>query len=330
MSNTFRTVFVCLAIALAPKMISAQKADSSFAIFPKKKVTPCFIRPVFFEFSYRTLPAINHFPERNSSSDNDFKGNKLYSIKLNAPLLLSKKLNVIGQFRYRNEQLHIGYDGMSEMDEVHFNNIGMSFLFKYELSSTHFLAGHLGGFFKSDQLNFQRYSSILDYNSSFLVGKNIHRGTMGFGAVFGNSLGRFRLYPLFLLDYQFANTWRLEMKLPKEIQIRKILKPDSFYLIAGAEANGASYFIENDFYQNYMDLEYRRAAVDLRLGLEKEIFDFVWFGAEVGMTTPIYSALVETGRPTREKLIDFDHSYTPYASFSIFLVPPRSLFNKMR
>jgi hypothetical protein len=120
------------------------------------------------------------------------------------------------------------------------------------------------------------------------------------------------------------------MKLPKEIQFRRILKEDNFYLLAGAEVNGAAYFISENIYNGLENIEYRRAAVDLRIGLEKEIYDFLWIGADVGITQPIYSALVESGKPTRNRLFDFDHSFTPYGSISIYLVPPKSWMSKLK
>ena len=120
------------------------------------------------------------------------------------------------------------------------------------------------------------------------------------------------------------------MKLPKEIQIRRILKPDNFYLVGGADINAAAYFISDDIYEGLKNLEYRRAAIDLRIGIEKEIYDFLWIGADIGITQPVYSALVHSGQPTRNKLFDFNHSFTPYGSLSIYLVPPKALFNKFR
>lgn len=290
----------------------------------------CNVRPTFFEFSVRSLPAINYYPENNSGKNSIFKPNKLYNLKLNVPVIMSERLTVFAQLRYKNEQLHLGAD-VNEIDkEIHFDNFGVSFLAKYDINESFYLAGHVASFFKADKLNFEIYSSILDFNSSLLIGKNLQRGTVGIGALFGNSLGRFRAYPLVLLDYQFSNKWKLEMKLPKEVQIRRIVKPDNFYLIAGAELNGAAYFISKDIYMGNKNIEYRRAAVDFRIGLEKEVYDFLWIGVNAGITQPIYSALVKSGQPTRNKLLDFDHSYTPYGSISIYLVPPKSLMRKMR
>jgi hypothetical protein len=311
-------------------VVLGQKWDSIAIDSKKSSFESCIIRPTFLEISVRSLPAINYYPARDIPKAESFERNKLYSLKLNLPIILSKKLNVIAQLRYKNEQLHLGESEDVYEREIHFDNAGLSIVYQYNFDNDLFLAGHLGGYFKSDKFNFEQYSSILDYSSSVLIGKNIEHGKVGFGAIFGNSLGRFRTYPLFLLDYDFSRKWRMEVKLPKEIKVRRIVRPDNLYLIAGAEIHGASYFISEDIIPDEKNIEYRRAAVEINIGIEKEIADFLWFGAELGITQPIYSALVRSGDPTRNKLFNFDHSFTPYGSVSLFIVPPRSLYKKFK
>ena len=310
--------------------VCSQDADTLLAKTTQNGIELRNVRPAILHISARTLPAITGFPAEGKQTYSNYKINKSYNLKLNVPLLLSKRLNIIGQLRYKNEQLHFGFNSDFDEKEIHFDNVGASFLFKYKLKSSYFVGGHASGFFKADELTFERYSSILDFNSSLVFGKDLLLGSIGFGAVFGNSLDRFTIYPLFLFEYQLSNSWKVEMKLPKEIQFRKIIRPDAFYILAGAEVNAANYFISEPLLTDQNNLEYRRAAVDFRIGVEKEIYDFLWIGADFGATQPIYSALVQQGEPTRNKLFDFGHSFTPYASFSIFLVPPRSLMQKLR
>ena len=325
-----RSTFIFLTILVCGRVSMGQSLDSLSFTSGSNNLKLCSVRPTFLEFSVRSLPAINYYPVEHSGQEQAYDLNKLYSIKLNLPVVMSRKLDVIGQFRYKNEQLHLGNGPNAEDKEVHFDNVGLSVLFRYHLNDRYYIGGHFGGFFKADKLTFERYSSILDYNSSFLFGKNISRGTYGFGALFGNSLGRLRVYPMFLFDYQLDARWKLEMRLPREIQVRRLIKEDDFYLLAGAEVNGASYFLSEEIYKGRSDLEYRRAAIELKFGLEKQIYDFLWFGAEFGLTQPLYSALVQSGAPTRNKLFDFDHSVTPYGSFSVYLVPPKSLYNRRK
>ena len=325
-----RYIVFFLLIVTSANTSFCQDADSLIQSSSKKDIKLCYVRPTFLQFSVRTLPAINNYPNGDKQQNSDYRNNKSYNIKLNFPILSSNKFDIIGQLRYKNEQLHLGTEINSKEKEIHFDNMGFSFLMKYKLNTSYYIAGHASGFLKADKVNFENYASILDYSGSILVGKNFDNGEFGLGALIGNSLGRFRIYPIVLLDYQFSDTWKIEMKLPKEIQIRKIIKPDNFYLVGGMEINGSSYFISEDIYHGEENLEYRRAAIDFRLGLEKEIYDFLWFGVDFGVSQPIYSALIQSGEPTRNKLFDFNHSFAPYGSISIFIVPPRALFNKKR
>lgn len=330
MNFALRIVVLILFFGILPDTSFCQETDSLSINSPQKGIKYNRVRPTFLHFSVRTLPAINDFPQEKQQPNTDYNINKSYNIKLNLPLVYSDRLNIIGQVRYKNEQLHFGYDMANEEKEIHFDNVGVSFLFKYKFKNEYYIGGHAGGFFKADELAFERYASILDFNSSIVIGKDLPLGTIGFGGLVGNSQSRLTMYPLFLFEYQLSNSWKVEMKLPKEIQFRKIIKPDNFYLIGGAEVNAANYFISEGIFDNNQNLEYRRAAVDFRIGLEKEIYDFLWFGLDVGATQPIYSALVQSGEPTRNKVFDFGHSFTPYASFSVFLVPPKSMMRKFK
>ncbi|MCG8307902.1 MAG: DUF6268 family outer membrane beta-barrel protein [Cytophagales bacterium] len=325
-----RLLIVIFILCATANLCFCQKEDAPEHSSSERQKKPFNVRPTFFYFSVRTLPAINSFSGDGQIRHSDFDINKSYKIKLNVPVITANKLKVIGQLRYNNEQLHLGEDFLENEQEIHFDNAGMSLMLKYDLKNSYFLGGHVSGFFKADKLTFAQYASILDYSGSIVFGKETEYGSIGFGALMGNSLGRFRLYPMILMDHQLSDSWKLEMKLPKEVQLRKMLKPDNFYFTGGAEVNAASYFISNDIYQGVDHLEYRRAAVDFRIGIEKEIHDFLWFGVDLGFTQPVYSALVESGEPTRNKLFDFDQSFTPYTSISVFIVPPRSLFSRFQ
>lgn len=120
------------------------------------------------------------------------------------------------------------------------------------------------------------------------------------------------------------------MKLPKELMVRRILKSDNFYLLGSIEATGASYFLSDDIYPGANDIEYRRTAIEFKLGIEKEIHDWLWFGVDAGITQPLRSSLVNAGDPSRNSFHDFGHQFTPFVNVSLFAVPPRKLFNKMK
>ncbi len=290
------------------------------------------IRPKFFEIKYRTLPAVGQYPYGEYKNVDRFETNRLIDVKMTLPVLFHKNVKILAQVRHKNEILNLG-----EIEDLYdksltLKNTGVVLLYKIKLREKYFLAGHLGGALKGDQYQFQNFTSILDYNSSVIFGKEHgdRTGRLGIGVLLGNNLGRFNVAPLIIYDKQFNSRWMLEMRLPKEVTVRRILKPDNFYLLGSARAHGAAYYLNNRVYPGVPDVEFRRTAVDLSLGLEKEIHDWLWFGCQAGITQPLRSSLVKAGEPSRSAIHNLQQSFSPYASVSIFAVPPRKLFNRVK
>jgi hypothetical protein len=290
------------------------------------------IRPKFFEFNFRTLPSVGSYPYGEMKDVDRFETNRLIDVKLTVPILFKKKVKVLAQVRHKNELLNLG-----EIEDIYdkdltLKNTGVVLLYKIKLQNQFFLAGHISGALKADKYHYQNFTSILDYNSSFIFGKEDRdrNGRLGVGLILGNSLGRFNVAPIIIYDKQFSRNWMLEMRLPKEVTVRRIVKPDNFYLLGSVEASGAAYFLKDNVYPGIPDVEFRRTALDISLGLEKEIHDWLWFGCQAGITQPLRSSLVRAGQPTRSRIHNLQQQFSPYASVSIFAVPPRKLFNKAR
>jgi len=289
------------------------------------------IRPTFLKVSYRTLPAVSNY-SYGEFQDVAFERNYLIDAELTLPVVFTKRLKLLAHLRHKNERLNLGeIEGVYDKS-LNLKNSGVLFLYKLKLNEELFLAGHFGGALKTDQYQFQRFTSILDFNSSIVVGKenDLRNKRIAFGVILGNSLGRFQIAPLFIYDKQFNRDWMLEMKLPKEVIVRRIVKSDNFYLIGAVEATGAAYFLSSDVYPGDMDIEYRRTAIEFRLGLEKEIHDWLWFGVDAGITQPIRSSLVTAGDASRNSFHDFGHQFTPFVNLSIFAVPPRKLIDRLK
>ncbi len=286
----------------------------------------CFQRPKFFEISYRTLPSINAYPAEYLSGDEEFESNRLLEMKLSIPFVMKDNFRLIGQLRYKNEILNLGENDFYER-KIKLNNAGFTLAYQWFYQDSKYIAGHASGSFKSDEYKFERMSSILDYNSSFVWGMKNGEKNFGIGVLLGNSFGRFRIAPLLIYENQLSEKWHLKMKLPKELTLTHAIIPDNFYLKGTIEGNAAAYFLNNPI-DEFSNIEYRRSAVDLKLGLEKEIKDFIWVGMDVGITQPINSVLVEPGKASRFNVHDFNHQFTPFVNFSLFAVPPRSLYKK--
>lgn len=281
------------------------------------------------ELNYRTLPAISTYPSENNPEDVEFEGNRLLEAKVNIPVILKERLKVITQLKYKNEVLNLGENEYYER-YIKLRNTGISVAYQWYYKENNFIAGHISSSLKSDDYDFNNFSSMLDYNSSILIGKSKDDMTMAFGFLAGNRLGRFNIYPLFIYENQLSPNLQISMKLPKEITLSRALLHDNFYLTGSVKGHGAAYFLNSNSLEGFDAIEYRRRAIDLQFGLEKEIRDWMWFGVYTGVTTPLNSILVNPGDASRHKVHDFNQKFTPFVNFSLFVVPPRSLYMKLK
>gem|GEM_PF-2127965 len=288
----------------------------------------CFQRPKFFEINYRTLPSVRAYPSEYLVGNEEFERNRLIDMKLSLPLIMKDNFKLISQLKYKNEVLNLGENDFYER-KVKLNNSGITLAYQWFYKDSRYIAGHISSSLKADQYHFSSVSSILDYNSSLVWGIKQGEHNLGFGVILGNSLGRFKIAPVFILEDQLNENWHISMKLPKELTLTRAIVPDNFYLKGSLETIGAAYYLNNPV-DDFSNIEYRRSAIDFKLGLEKEIRDFLWAGVDVGVSQPLNSSLVEPGKPSRNKIYDFNHQFAPFVNFSIFAVPPRSLYRKIK
>lgn len=289
-------------------------------------VLNCFQRPKFLDVNYRTLPAIQNYPTENTP-ESDFEGNRLFEAKLSIPIVLKSDFKLVSQLRYKNESLNLG-----ERDEnekvVSLNNSGIAFMYQWFYREDHFLGGHVGASLKSDRYNLTRVSSQLDINTSVVWGRQRQQEIMGMGVVFARNMGRVQVLPVGIYENRLGAHWHISAYVPKELTLSRALVADNFYLIFALEGSGAAYYLQEGTLAEFSGVEYRRRSVDLRIGLEKEIKDWLWCGAYAGASQPLRSILVESGQPSRYRVHNFDQSVSPFVNVSLFAVPPRSLYQK--
>jgi hypothetical protein len=290
------------------------------------------IRPKFFQVRFSTLPNIQDYPYGEYRDVEKFETNRLIDAKLTVPLVLVERLKLLVQLRYKNELLNLGEIKDVYDRDLNLKNTGLSLLYKVRIGEHLYAAGHFAGSLKADSYMSRPVSAMLDYNSSFVLLWEHNSGSSqtGMGVVTGNTLGRFNILPVLIFDRRINDRWFLEMKLPKRAVVRRVIHEDGFYLLFAVEGNGAAYAISDELYPGESDLEFRRASVDISIGLEKEIHDWLWFGVQVGATQPLRSVLVRRGLRSSSSLHHLSPGVAPYASISVFAVPPRSLFSRTR
>lgn len=289
-------------------------------------------RPKFFQFTLTQLPEsrVAFRPENGlGTAPEQSEDNREISTKLRIPLKMSGKLKLVSELKYKNEFVSLRPSVETEdWERVDFRNAGISLFYDYQINDTYYLMGHLGANKQGDEIGQVQLDVAANYGASILLGKHTSEiCRVGFGLKVGNNLGRFNVIPIFMYNRKMGNRVYLDLILPKQAQVRYAFSR-KFFGFFSAEADGSN-FAFTGLHGDEV-LEYRRRQVDFKFGFEYEIHDWLWMGANVGYALPINSVIVNKGDRTRNQIHNFGTNGSTVANISLFMVPPRSLFAKLK
>ena len=163
----------------------------------------------------------------------------------------------------------------------------------------------------------------------------------GVGFQYGYTFGRLSLWPALLYNRTFSPRWGIEALAPARVTLRHNVSNSSI-LYAGYTVDGYNYIVKlrNQLVRKNPDgtpdgsttplrtLELRETEVKFRLRWERELFSFMWLGAEGGYRYNYGFDAFDRTNADREKIIDSKFNGAPYASIELFLTPPRKLLEK--
>ncbi len=287
-------------------------------------------RPKILEFSVESLPAnskIQLHPGQELTNL-DPERNNLVKARVNFPLVYKPKLKVYGTVSYRRETLRlVTADPVPQPERLSLYQTGLNFRYEIMLRNQQFLMGHVGANLRSDRLDW----GDMSYAASIGWGKKLEPNKkIGFGAGVENAWGRIRFSPLFLYEHRLNKHWDLTLLLPRKAKIT-YLPSSSLHLFAEAKGGSARYLIDHtNLTPDFSELEYRQRRVSLHLGVEKRIYDWFWVSAQAGFITPFNSVLVQTAGRTRDHVFDFEPQIDRFLKFSVFIVPPQKLLDKLK
>ncbi|WP_375433789.1 DUF6268 family outer membrane beta-barrel protein [uncultured Hymenobacter sp.] len=198
------------------------------------------------------------------------------------------------------------------------------------------IKGELSGDYTSSELNVKDYLRV---SSEFLYGwKRSPEFSWGVGVQLGYTFGRFSPYPAVLYNRTFNSRWGVEAIFPARIAVRYNVSPRSI-LTAGYTVDGYNYIIKlnNPLVRRLENgqpepgiaplrtLELRETEVKFRGRWERELYDFIWLGVEGGYRYNYAFDAFDRTNDDRQKIIDSQFDWTPYASLEIFIVPTKGL-----
>lgn len=290
--------------------------------------------PRFLEIRVTRVPSFS----LNSSSDEfgnsyaDVEVNKRSAYKLNLPLVMKKKTNVFLGLRYQQEEFEFRniqfnrYPVYQRLEDRSLKSAGLRLYIQRKLDNNQQIMLRIGGDLNGDVI--KAHHHYLKHSYTFIYTKQKNEFTkIGGGLAFGYDMGVPLIYPLFIYEHYFNPHFSMELALPKSVNFA--YRPnDKCGLNLGLEVRGASYHLENEVLPEYEQVELRKSELRLAFRLERQIYDFIWFGAEIGGTQNLNLFLSEPYKRRRESIIQANGFQAVFAEFSLFLVPPRRLLER--
>lgn len=280
-------------------------------------------------------------PQENvGNREAQVRRNNKIDVKAYVPFLNKPRLKIVGGFNYFFEQFNFeepdkdtDYPFYANLENRNLKTISGQLVMLRSIDERRFyvfrLKGELNGDYSSKEVAIPDYlKTTVDYLYGWRKSADL---SLGVGAQLGYALGRRRIYPAFLYNQTFSKKWGIEALLPANADLRYNASERSLWF-AGFSVDGASYNInvKGIGHPAYETLELRRSEIRARLRWEREIYDFLWMGAEAGYRENLNFNAFEKDADdgflfgkNEEPVIENKLKGAALFSLELFLVPPR-------
>ncbi|MER2998011.1 DUF6268 family outer membrane beta-barrel protein [Pontibacter populi] len=291
---------------------------------------------------YERLPQFDIESEardnRLESGSGRIRRHNKFDVRINAPILNKPQTKLIFGIDYKFEEFNFtdvtpaAYDLYEYLEDKNLQSIGSQLVYLRSIDNRRFylirLKGELNGDFTKDDLD----TDLIDYFKSTIDvaygWKKSPDYAIGVGLQFGYTFGRKSVYPAILYNRTFNDRWGVEAIFPANTRVRYNLNEKTL-LFAGYRLEGASYnlTVDKGNLSEFGEIELRRTDVKGILRLEREIYDFLWFGVEGGFRQ-YYRNRVFDEVGSRDEILDNDLSGAGFVRVELFVVPPRRFMEK--
>ncbi|MTI22899.1 hypothetical protein E1176_17840 [Fulvivirga sp. RKSG066] len=313
-------------------VINASAQQQATAPVDNSIVTP--YRPRVAEFT------ISNLYEYTTHSNSKQFGNKTCEIesdtkikaRLGIPFIIKNDLLAGLQLKYDRQTFGLEfedsypYELYDYIQHTHFESLGARFFFQKTIGEGKTLSGVAGVEIKSDKLVWNEGTSKYFVNLNYKVQKN-ENVKIGGGIALAYTLGAPQIYPIFFYENRLSKKWTMDLALPKAVVMR-YRASDKFFISAKTEVKGWRYAVHNEELYDHETLTLRKSDLRFGLNLEHEIHDWLWAGVDAGYSKNLRHYLAKIGDRRRDAIIDLESSNAPYVNVSLFIVPPRKIYNK--
>ena len=257
--------------------------------------------------------------------------NRRLNLKLTLPILNKPGLKIAGGLRYFVEEFQFDDLGLSDnslyrtLEDRPLKSLGATFYISKPFKGNKYLLTRISTSLNGDyQRSEISVSDVLRQSVAFLYGvKMSPRRSMAFGVNFSNNFGQFGVIPLLSYNASWNRNWLFESLLPIHARLNYISNSEKNIYIAEMKLEGGNYkfFADEGILANDR-LFLRKGEVQFSLNYEREIHDWLWFGAEVGLRVNLENDITDRVFD-KDPFLNNDIKKAFLTSFSIFIVPPR-------
>jgi len=258
--------------------------------------------------------------------------NNRINLKFKVPIWNKSNFKLMAGFQYFRENFKFKDFGIPEsslfkkLDNKPLKSIGVAvYIAKLWKGRRYFLLK--AGINLNGDYNLEEFpkSKFLKFSAFPMLGwKANDKLSYGVGVAYSHNFGNPIIYPVFVYNKTFNDRWGLEMILPAKVKIRYGIKDHTYFYI-GAELNGASYNIslKDSTVSNSETILLQKAEVRPAITMNKEIYNWIWFGITAGVRTNFDFSISESNTIKNDNILDSRLNSTFFFNVSIFLVPPR-------
>lgn len=260
-----------------------------------------------------------------------------FEVKMKIPVILKPQTKFIIGLKYQLEEYN--FEDPSDLDNdintnledknLHVLAIDFNLLRSLNQSNYYMLRARLAvnGDYGEGDYPLTRYMKFM---ASGAYGWKLNsKNSLALGLSLNYTLGRPSIYPILVWNKTFNERWGFESVLPARFFLRHNVS-DKTILVAGYLLDGNSYHItvDNPPLSEFQALELRRSDLMGKISLEQEIYDFLWFGVDVGYRYNINFDLSKDNSFNNEAILSNHVDPSFYFNISLFVVPPKKLATK--
>ena len=281
--------------------------------------------PRFFEINVQPTSTNQspNFPDLQSGIVPPTQPNYNVQAALKFPIKLKGNTKIIGELKHKNEFLN----GYYSLDNERFEQLRLrqskgSIIVLSQLNDRWKFTNMLSASSNSTDYISTNTRAIRWRNISVFEKELKNGSTIGFGGSLAYDQN-FSFLPVFKYETEFGNQWKLDMVLPKEIEVSKYLSKRSCILFR-VKGSGSNYTLGSQEVANTYSSSsiYKRIDVAGSIGYERQITPWIGFSVHAGATMPIRSGIYANDS-NQTKLHELNEGVQPYFRVGMFVSFPR-------